>query len=145
MALEGKTALVTGASRGIGRAVAARFAAEGAHVVINFSSSMEAAEGLLEEISRKDPERVLFLAKELSKKFQRYYKDSAEKLFNTLKDTNIRGEWVVVLEAGKSDRKALYLDDILSLDMPPKPKAKLISKLTGESVKSCYEKLRGKA
>ena len=33
MLLSGKTALVTGASRGIGRAIAVRFAAEGAFVV----------------------------------------------------------------------------------------------------------------
>jgi len=33
-ALEGKIALITGASRGIGRAVALRFAQEGAHVIL---------------------------------------------------------------------------------------------------------------
>jgi 3-oxoacyl-[acyl-carrier protein] reductase len=41
---EGKTALVTGASRGIGRAVALKFAAEGANVVINYNARADAAE-----------------------------------------------------------------------------------------------------
>ena len=42
--LEGKTALITGASRGIGRAIALKLAEEGAHVVINYAGSTEAAE-----------------------------------------------------------------------------------------------------
>ena len=43
MRLSGKTALVTGASRGIGRAIAVKFAAEGAFVVVNYAGNEAAA------------------------------------------------------------------------------------------------------
>lgn len=50
-ALEGKVVLVTGGSRGIGAAIARRFASLGAHVVVGYRSEHEAANRLAEELS----------------------------------------------------------------------------------------------
>jgi NAD(P)-dependent dehydrogenase (short-subunit alcohol dehydrogenase family) len=44
--LKNKVAVVTGASKGIGAAIAKHFAAEGAKVVVNYASSKEGAENL---------------------------------------------------------------------------------------------------
>jgi 3-oxoacyl-[acyl-carrier protein] reductase len=51
--LAGKTALVTGASRGIGRAIAGILADHGAHVVANYHKSEQAAASLLAEIEER--------------------------------------------------------------------------------------------
>tara|TARA_B100001109_G_scaffold104082_1_gene85106 strand:+ start:563 stop:1315 length:753 start_codon:yes stop_codon:yes gene_type:complete len=48
--LEGQTAVVTGASRGIGKAIAISLAKEGAEVIINYSSSLENANKVVSEI-----------------------------------------------------------------------------------------------
>jgi 3-oxoacyl-[acyl-carrier protein] reductase len=49
--LQGKVAIVTGASRGIGRATALALAAEGANVVVNYASSSGAADQVVAEIT----------------------------------------------------------------------------------------------
>ncbi|HLT52408.1 MAG TPA: 3-oxoacyl-[acyl-carrier-protein] reductase [Flavobacteriaceae bacterium] len=48
--LEGKTAIITGASRGIGKGIAQVFAQQGANVAFTYSSSVEAAQALEEEL-----------------------------------------------------------------------------------------------
>ena len=50
MMLKGKIAVVTGASRGIGRAIAVKLAAEGAVVIINYNRSKDEAEKVKEQI-----------------------------------------------------------------------------------------------
>jgi 3-oxoacyl-[acyl-carrier protein] reductase len=49
--LEGKVALITGGSRGIGEAIALKFAAEGAHIAFTYVSSDERAKALEEKLS----------------------------------------------------------------------------------------------
>lgn len=50
--LTGRTALITGGSRGIGRAMAERFAAEGANIAINYTSNKEAAEEVAAAVAK---------------------------------------------------------------------------------------------
>jgi len=59
MQLQGRTALVTGASRGIGRAIALALAAEGAHVAVNYVSSEGAAKEVAAEITAMGRKAIL--------------------------------------------------------------------------------------
>ena len=51
--LEGKTALITGATRGIGKGIAEKFASNGAHIAFTFANSVESAKAIEQDISNK--------------------------------------------------------------------------------------------
>ncbi len=56
--LKGKVAVVTGASKGIGAAIAEHMAAEGAAVVVNYASSKAGADAVVKRITQKDGKAI---------------------------------------------------------------------------------------
>jgi len=98
-------------------------------------------EKLLDEIEVLDANRELFLAKEISKKYQHYYRGTAKSLNVQFKKLTIRGEWVVVIKAKEQRNKSLSFSEVLQLDLPPKSKAKLLAMLSNKSVKEWYSEL----
>lgn len=71
---ENQVAIVTGGSRGIGKAVCERFAKEGIHLVLNYTSNEEAANEAKEELE-KEGVKVLLVKGDISKE------DTVERLF----------------------------------------------------------------
>jgi len=95
---------------------------------------------LLQEIVSLDARRQLFLCKELSKKYERFYEGAADELIEEFGD-DIKGEWVVIISPKVSEQLHFSYEDILALSLPKKEKAKLLSQISQESVKSIYTSL----
>jgi 3-oxoacyl-[acyl-carrier protein] reductase len=62
MTLENKVALITGGSRGIGRAIALEFAARGASVVVNYHTASQAADEVVQKIKDSNGKASMYQA-----------------------------------------------------------------------------------
>ncbi len=82
--LAGKVAVVTGASKGIGAAIARHLADEGAAVVVNYSSSKEGAERVVTDITRKGGRAVAVQANVAKQPDVRRLFSEAKKAFGRL-------------------------------------------------------------
>lgn len=100
-------------------------------------------EKLIEELVQFAPDRPIFAIKEATKLHEKRFLGTSQEVHEAFKTANLKGEWVVVItpEATKNG-EAITKEDLIDLDIPPKQKAKLLSKLTGESVKEWYTKLQ---
>ncbi len=94
----------------------------------------------LQAITQLDPKRILFLAKELTKVHQKFYKGEAGQLLVQLKHESIKGEWVVVVQKGAASKTSIELsiEELMGLPLPKKELAKLLSKADGRPVKEWY-------
>lgn len=99
----------------------------------------------LEDIKLFLPHVSISVQKELTKIHQTRFYGNAESIISKLKRSELKGEWVITLDISQTqeakDTKTLEYDDVLMLDIPPRVKAKILSKLSKKSVKQCYEEI----
>jgi len=96
---------------------------------------------LITELNKHIPDRTIFLAKELTKKYQQSFKAKASEIYKIFQDITIKGEWVVIIEPISTIGEPINYDDLMQLDIAPKQKAKLLAKLTGKNTKDIYNSL----
>ena len=96
---------------------------------------------LVDELALRAPSREIFLIKEATKMYEKHFKGNSLEVQAMFENQNIKGEWVVVLNALKKEFGVITVEDIIALDVPKKQASKLIAKITGKSPKECYQEL----
>lgn len=123
------------------RKIAIQNALDSIYPVVIYESPKR-IEKILNEICALDENRKIFLIKEATKKFETKIFGNVKEILEKINTFNLNGEWCIVIDKSKNLKKEfISVDDILSLEIPPKQKAKLISKITGENSKKIYESL----
>jgi len=96
-------------------------------------------ESLLNEIEAIDNNREIFIVKEISKLHQFSIRSTIIEVKNRVK--NFKGEWVVIIKSKPKKEKTLNIHEVLNFDIPPKIKAKLLSKMDNRAIKEWYKEL----
>ena len=102
--LKGRTALVTGASRGIGKAIAITLARHGANVVVNYLNSQENAQSVVELIKQAGGDAIAICADVRNLNEVREMVDTAREEFDTI-DILVNNAGIVI------DKPVTFLKD----------------------------------
>jgi NAD(P)-dependent dehydrogenase (short-subunit alcohol dehydrogenase family) len=118
--LSGKVAVVTGASRGIGRAIASRFAAAGAAVVVHYREREAEAHGLATKLEENGT-RVVAIGADLREpdEVERLFRDAATELGEVDVLVNNAGTYPLarLVDASPEDWKTVVETNLLSVHL----------------------------
>lgn len=103
----------------------------------------------LKDIEKCLPKAYLCVCKEISKMHEERFFGTPKEILEKLDSKKICGEWVFCIYDAKNTSQNLpflyngnlSVSDITELEIAPKIKAKLLSKLTNKPIKQCYEEL----
>lgn len=133
----GKTALVTGASQGIGAAIAEAFAAEGANVVVHYRSNKRSADAIVGTISEHGGSAIaLFAALNEANDVHRLFSDAANAFGSVNVLINNAGSYPTssLLDITLEDWQRMYSDNMESTFLCTKTAGKIMKNAGGGSI-----------